>query len=302
MRNTSKPTVDLAAAVQAVGDQQPQALTLEELIRAYDAHTCAAETLRLRKWITALGKLSAWEVSTEQLSAGAQAMIEAGYKPSAPNRDLSALGTVYRWAIARRICPRGFRSPTIGAQRFGEEPRRVYVSDEESAALRRLSLAYKDRRFGVFVNLLLDCGARKSELYERRWCDVDLQRREILLATSKNGTPRTLHFSQSTLALMLRVYPHRRDEQLLFEGRVHDQPIHYRVAWRKLTEQIGRPDLRQHDTRHVVAAGMLRNGVSLPVAAQAIGNSPSVLATRYGHLEVQTLRKAVEAQWTQPGL
>lgn len=302
MRNTPRPTVDLTAAVRAVAEYHAQALTLEELIQAFDAQNCAADSLRLRKWILALGKLSAWEISTEQLTAGAQAMIEAGYKPSAPNRDLSALGTIYRWAISRRICPRGFRSPTIGVQRFNEEPRRVYVSDEESAALRRLSLAYTDRRFGVFVNLLLDCGARKSELYERRWSDVDLQRREILLATSKNGTPRTLHFSLATHALMMRAYPHRGDDQLLFEGRVHNQPIDYRVAWRKLTQQIGRPDLRQHDTRHMVAAGMLRNGVSLPVAAQAIGNSPAVLAARYGHLEVQTLRKAVQAQWTQPGL
>jgi integrase len=302
MRKTSKPNVDLAAAVHAIVEHQPQDLTLAELIRAYDAQTASAETLRLRKWIAALGHLSAWAISTEQLSAGAQAMVEAGYKPSAPNRDLSAMGTVYRWAIARRICPRGFRSPTIGAQRFSEEPRRVYVTDGEYAALRHLSLAYKDRRFGVFVNLVLDCGARKSEVYERRWSEVNLQRREILLPTSKNGTPRTLHFSQSTLELMLRVFPHRRDEKLMFEGRVHDQPIDYRAAWRRLVEQVGRPDLRQHDTRHIVAAGMLRNGVSLPVAAQAIGNSPAVLAARYGHLEVQTLRKAVAASWNPTAL
>jgi integrase len=198
MRNTAKLSVNLAAAVQSVGEQVAQALTLDELVRAYDAQACAAESFRLRKWLNALGKLSAWEISTEQLSAAAQAMMDAGYKASSPNRDLSALGTVYRWAISRRLCPKGFRSPTVGVQRYKEDIRRVYVTDAEVAALRRCSLAYRDRRFGVFVNLLLDTGARKGELYQRRWGEVDLIARQILLPTSKNGQPRTLHFSEAT--------------------------------------------------------------------------------------------------------
>jgi len=299
MRITGKLSVNLAAAIHAVSDHEPQSLTLEELVRSYDAHECGGESLRLRKWIDALGSTSAWDITTEQLSVAAQAMVDAGYKASSPNRDLSALGTIYRWAIARRLPPRGFKSPTIGARRFSEDIRRVYVTSEEVAALRRGALAYKDRRFGVFVNLLLDTGARKGELYQRRWSEVNLDAREILLPTSKNGQPRTLHFSEATRTLLLRAYPKREDHRLLFEGLVPDQPINYRAAWRALTKAIGRPDLRLHDSRHIVAAGMLRNGISLPVAAQAIGNSPTVLATRYGHLETKTLKQAVASQWNR---
>lgn len=307
MRNTvkpatAKPSVDLAAAVRAVVDYEPQALTLEELLRAYDAQHCAAESFRLRKWLPAFGQMSAWEITSDQLSAATQAMVDAGFRPSSPNRDLSALGTVYRWAIQRRLAPRGFRSPTIGAKRFKEDIRRVYVSDEEVEALRRLSVAFKDRRFGLFVALLLDTGARKSEVYERRWSEVNLGRQEILLPTSKNGQPRTLHFSDATRKLLLRVFPSQPDDGLIFEGRVPGKPIEYRAAWKRLVREIGRADLNQHDCRHIVAAGMLRNGVSLAVAAQAIGNSPSVLQQRYGHLESKTLRKAVSSQWNQSGL
>jgi integrase len=298
MRNTTKLSVDLAAAVQAIVDHTPQALTLAELVSAYDSHACGAESLRLRKWLAALGHLSAWEITTEQLSAAAQAMVDAGYKPSSPNRDLSALGTIYRWAIERRLPPRSFRSPTVGAKRFREDIRRIYVDASEVQALRRRSLAFPDRRFGVFVHLLLDTGARKSEIYLRRWREVSLQRCEILLPTSKTGKPRTLHFSDATRELIERIFPVRHDDKLIFEGLVPDQPINYRASWRKLTKEVGREDLRIHDSRHVVAAGMLKGGVSLPIAAQAIGNSPAVLAARYGHLETKTLREAVALQWT----
>jgi integrase len=297
MRSTSKYQVNLTAAIQSIAEHQAQELTLLELVKAYDVQICASETYRLRKWIEALGALSAWEITTDQLSAAAQAMVDAGYKASTPNRDLSALGTIYRWAIRRKLPPTGFKSPTIGARRFKEDIRRVYVTDAEILALRNGSLAYKDRRFGVFVNLLLDSGARKSEIYERKWDEVNLEKREILLPTSKNGTPRTLHFSESTLQLMLRVFPKREITSFIFEGLVPNQPISYRAAWNLLVKNIGRPDLRLHDCRHIVAAGMLRNGVSLPIAAQAIGNSPTVLAMRYGHLETGTLKQAVASQW-----
>lgn len=74
MRNTAKPaaakrSVDLAAAVRAVADHEPQALTLEELLRAYDVQHCAAESFRLRKWLPAFGHMSAWEITSDQLSA-----------------------------------------------------------------------------------------------------------------------------------------------------------------------------------------------------------------------------------------
>ncbi len=84
MRNTSKPTVDLSVAVRLVDNHEPQALTLEELIRAYDAKVCGAEFTRLKKWLKAFGHLSAWEISTEQLSAAAQLMLDAGYKAATP--------------------------------------------------------------------------------------------------------------------------------------------------------------------------------------------------------------------------
>jgi integrase len=129
---------------------------------------------------------------------------------------------------------------------------------------------------------------------------VDLENRQILLPTSKNGDPRTLHYSEATAELMRRVFEIRPSNGLLFEGRVPDKPINYKAAWGTLKKAVGRTDLRQHDSRHIVAAGMLRNGISLPVAAQAIGNSPAVLAQRYGHLETKTLRNAVSLQWAQP--
>lgn len=288
---------DLAKALEAVTEQPAADLTLTELVRAFSVAHCDGSDARLRKWCAAFGDTSAWAIASEQLQTAAQAMLDHGYKASAVNRDLSAIGSAYRWARKKRLAPRGFKSPTLGVQRFEEAIRRVHVEPGHIDALRARSLAFKDRRFSVFVALLIDTGARKSELLERRWSELDLERREILAPVTKNGTPRVLFFQQETADLIARVCPKRPAGDLVFEGRVPGQSITFRKAWATLTQEAGVPDLHMHDVRHAAAASLLRAGVTLPIAAQVLGHDPAVLARRYGHLETSSLRRAQEQAW-----
>jgi integrase len=289
--------IDLAAAMAAAQDRPAQSLTLAELVRAHALVVLDGSDTRLRKWTEAFGTTSAWDITPEQLETAAAAMVEHGYKPSAVNRDLSAMGSAYRWAKAKRLCPKGFRSPTLGVTRFEEAIRRVEVTAAQIEALRTRAMSFHDRRFGVFVALLIDTGARKSEILERRWRDFDLEKGEIVCEMTKTGVPRVLHFRDETAVLIKRVFARRSPDALPFEGRVPGQPISFRKAWVTAVAEIGLPDLHMHDVRHAAAAGLLRAGVTLAVAAQVLGHSPQVLARRYGHLETDTLRKAQEQAW-----
>lgn len=302
MRQHSKLSLDLAAAVIAAGHHEGAELTFSELARAFCAAHMDESDLRLRKWIDAFGALSAWALTTEQIEVAAAAMHAHGYAGATVNRDVSSLGSVYRWAKARRLSPRGFRSPTLGVKRFEERIRRVHIEAADLERLRAAALAVKDRRFGLFVSLLIDTGARKSELLERRWSEVDLRARQILAPVTKNGAPRVLFFSDSTAALVERLQPRRLDDALIFEGLVPGQPIGYRTAWRSLVHRLGMPQLHMHDVRHAAAANLLKAGVTLAVAAQVLGHDPAVLARRYGHLETGALRRAQEASWAAQSL
>lgn len=292
-----RPKIDLAAAAAAVQHQLPATLTVAELVAGFTARNPCDYDWRLRKWVQAFGQLSAWELTSEALEAAAEAMVGAGYKPSTVNRDLSALGTCYKWARKLRLSPRGFRSPTLAIRRYDEGIRRVEVSAEQIATIKARALTVRDRRFGAFVHLLVDTGARKSELLERRWRDVDLERGQILCPSTKTGVPRVLHFRPETAQLMRRVWRTMPEQRLLFEGRVPDEPVDYRKSWQGLVNALGYEGLHMHDIRHAAAANLLRAGVTLGVAAQVLGHDPAVLARRYGHLELQTLRAAQEQAW-----
>lgn len=300
MRENTPKRIDLAAAIQAVAAHSQTDLTLAELVRAFALAKCDETDLRLRKWLDAFGAEPAWSITSDRLELAAQAMVDHGYSPATANRDLSSLGSCYRWAKDKRLTPRGFVSPTVGVRRFEEKIRRVHIEREQLDAIRARARAFKDRRFGVFISLLIDTGARKSELLERRWREVDLPRREILAPTTKNGTPRMLFFTEDSAALLQRVYPERvrKPDGLLFEGRVPGQPVNFRAAWVSLVRELQLGDIHLHDLRHAAAANLLKAGVTLGVAAQVLGHDPAVLARRYGHLETAALRHAQERAWT----
>ena len=137
------------------------------------------------------------------------------------------------------------------------------------------ALAVRDRRFGAIVSLLIETGTRKSELLERRWSDVDLDRLEMVAPVTKNGTPWVLFFSQETANLMRRVWAEgqRKTDRMLFESRIPGQSVVYRKAWTTVTQEVGLPDLHMHDVRRAAAARLLKAGVTIGVAAHACKSS-----------------------------
>ena len=126
-----RKTINIAAAISAVADAPAAELTVTELVRAYNVARCDGSDSRFKKWLDAFGNESAWALSAESLKVAAQAMLEHGYAPASANRDLSALGSCYRWAKDKRLTPRGFKSPTVGVRRFEERIRRVHVDGDK---------------------------------------------------------------------------------------------------------------------------------------------------------------------------
>lgn len=294
-----KNSFNMAQAMDKVVDFPAIEITFDELVRAYAIAKNDETDLILRKWSPVFGSRSAWSLTTDEIINAHEAMIDHGYAAGTANRNVSALGSVYKWAIARRMTPKGFKSPTLGVQRATEAIRVVEVTDAQIERLRSLSLAYKDRRFGLFVSLLIDTGARKGELLDRTWADVDAGNRMILATKTKTDRDRFLHFTPQTLALMNRVVPEskRHADALLFEGRIKGQSVDYRKAWLSVTTDCGLPELHMHDVRHYSAARSLKAGNSAALTAQLHGHSVQVLMQRYGHLDVASLKQAAETAW-----
>lgn len=306
MRNTlrtrSQDGINLLAAMATVEShtEQAEGMTFGELCRAYLA-TGKPGDLQLRKWMDAFGDRPAWGgISTDDLDLAGQAMIREGYMPSTVNRNMSQIGTVYRWAKARRIAPRGFQSPTKDVIRYEEACNPVEISDQDIQRAIDASVLASDRRFSALVRLLVDSGARRGEVLNARWRDVSLTERTILASKTKTGVPRVLHFSQETARYMERVWPEKsRDpDQMLFESRrAPGAAVNYKKAWETVKAAIG-IEFTMRDLRHYRAKKLLESGTPLAVASQCLGHSSLILHRRYGHLENKALADAVAQSWS----
>jgi integrase len=301
-----KHSVDLKAAADAVTFPVQVDITLAELVHAHSLAKPRLELeLRLRKWcdpVHGFGHESAWSISSERLQKAADALVESGYATSTVNRDIGALGQVFRWAIVnRRMAPRGFVSPTLSIKRFEEKIRYVASSEQDILSLRLAAKMGKDRLFTLFVWMLVDSGARKSELLHRSWQDLDISGGKLVVPRTKNGDSRALFFTPETMALAKRLKPALAVgsvDRLIFAGRNGITPICYRKKWSNMTGMLRRPDLRVHDIRHWVAASLLRNGVGVGVASQILGHrDQTMLLRRYGHLDHMSLLDAQQMRW-----
>jgi integrase len=177
----------------------------------------------------------------------------------------------------------------------------VASSEQDILSLRLAAKMGRDRLFTLFVWMLVDSGARKSELLERSWQELDIVGGKLIVPRTKNGDSRTLFFTPETMALAKRLKPTSAIgavNRLIFAGKNGITPICYRKKWSSMTGMLRRPDLRVHDIRHWVAASLLRNGVGVGVASQILGHrDQTMLLRRYGHLDHMSLLEAQQARW-----
>lgn len=299
-KKPSKQGFSLSQAVSQVtkDDTGNPDLTFRELAVAYAADCQGSSINALNKWIAFLGDVRAWDVASETLERSAEAMRSHGYAESTINRNLSEIGMAYRWAKRRRLSPRGFRSPTLDVHREPEAIRVVSFTDAEHKRLMDACHMIRDRRFLLFVYLVSDSGARKSEILERRWSDFNLEARTITVNDTKTGRPRILTYSEEAGAILRRIFKTHPTDGMPFESaRTRGKPVNFRKSWVQVTKAIGRPELHIHDLRHFRAAKMLKSGTSLAVVAQVLGHSSLVSHKRYAHLETATLHEKVADSW-----
>jgi integrase len=290
-----KRNVNLAAAYDADDDGDGQEMTFAVLARAFAAVSSNRdEANRLEPWSRQLGERSAWSITTHGLARGIEKMHEAGYSAGYCNRVASTIGSMYRWAHKKRLCPRGFRSPTLGLKRYEELPRRVTFDPELIERLRARAQAVRDRRFGALISALIDSGARKSEILQRCWADIDLDAGVITLPpdSSKTGVGRPLFLSKATCDLFRRVWPNRPAQERPFQSRRGQGAVDFKKSLHAIGVEVGLPGIRFHDLRHHAAATLLKRGVGVGVAAQVLGHGVDVLTKRYGHLDAASLEPA----------
>jgi integrase len=204
------------------------------------------------------------------------------------------------------------------------EPGRVWTATQ----LRTFLDTARRHRLFAFYRLAAYTGARRGELLNLRWRDVDLDLAQVRITgsaaviagqriegTTKSGRSRTVSIDADTVQVLrdhrkrqteerLRVGPEWRGTDDYVFSTAWGEPIHPDTASSLMTKLINThndrqdeplPHARLHDLRHVHATTLLLAGVPVHVVAARLGHAdPSITLRVYAHVISDQLTEAAD--------
>lgn len=221
---------------------------------------------------------------------------------STVSRDLSTLGSLFKWAAKKRIISvspmREVAKPSVHDQR------ERYLSNDELSRLIEAVDVSLSPELGVCVRLALFTGIRQGNLMALTWGRVNtsdlpvlhttdegrsftIPPRHVLIPVTKNGLPHLAPLEGMALEAMRKWSKTRSFDggRLVFPGRHNSyQPLDLRKPWETALKRAGIEGFRWHDLRHTFASLMLKSGASHIELAKLTGHRDLRSLMRYTHI------------------
>jgi integrase len=184
-------------------------------------------------------------------------------------------------------------NPARGIERNPENKRERYLSGEEMARLTLALADHRDQQAANIVRVLLLTGARRGEVFNMRWADLDLETGVWVKPSAHTKQKKTHRVPLSAPARQLLASIARTSEYV-FPGRYSGRRIEIHGNWREICDAAKLEGVRVHDLRHSYASILASAGLSLPVIGALLGHTQAQTTARYAHLFDDPLRAATE--------
>lgn len=223
-------------------------------------------------------------------------MRAAGYAPGTCNRFLVLIR--YGFTLALRWGADGVsRNPTKDLLNLRDDNRiERFLTPSQSEALLESVRQSPNSVLLHIVHYLVLTGARKREVLDARWCDVDFELRLWRIPKTKSGKVRHVPLSAEALRLLHRLHAEAGGgADFIFPNPATGKPfISIYYSWDASRKRAGIPELRIHDLRHSFASFLVNAGRSLYEVQQLLGHADIRTTSRYAHLSRDRLMEAVE--------
>ena len=208
--------------------------------------------------------------------------------------------TANRWLASVRACLQDAwrqnqieHNPAMRIKGFAENPGRTTVlSDDELVRTLNVIDALEDPHTRAAFHLLIQTGARKSEVLRAKWEDIDLEQRIWRIPTTKAGKPQVMPLPPEAVA-MLEHLPHIGP--YIVPGKKPEMPrSDLKRPWQKIQKDANIAHVTIHDVRRTFGLHIARKA-GLHVASKLLRHSDiRVTEKHYAPLGLEELRSALE--------
>ena len=243
-----------------------------------------------------LGEFRMNRISSGDVRRFMQGMADQGYSPATCNRMLVLLKHVFNCAIRFEVLP-PHANPCNGVEMFPITLHERYLQPQEVTALFEELERNANTMVGQVVRLLLYTGARKREVLDARWSEVDFEHKVLWVPPerSKSRKPRPVALSYAAIEL-IQSLPREPDiPYLFFNPKTRKPPVSIFVAWDSIRRKAGLSDVRLHDLRHSYASFLVNAGLSLYEVQRLLGHQDPKVTMRYAHLSQGAMVEAANS-------
>ena len=171
-----------------------------------------------------------------------------------------------------------------------------FLADDEREKLLEACRNSLNKSLLPIVVLAISTGARKSEIMNLCWREVDLTDGRATIYNTKNNETKSLPLTGLALDLLRAHGKVRRlDTDLVFPNRNGNNPISISKSWHKALREADIENFRFHDLRHTTASYLAMNGATLAEIAEVLGHKTLDMVKRYAHLSEKHKASVVES-------
>lgn len=207
------------------------------------------------------------------------------------NRYKGTVSALFEYAVDEYDLP---VNPARQVRAKKESDGRIrFLSDTERS---RLLEACKNSNWGklyLLVLMAITTGARKSELTNLKWADIDFIRQRAYVSKTKNGEPRVCPLTDSVIVELQKIYTDELDELVFGSATKPEQPFMFRKHWLISVSDAQLDNFKFHDLRHTCASYLAQSGASLLEIGDVLGHKQIEMTKRYSHLCVEHKSKLI---------
>lgn len=255
-----------------------------------------------RSWVTdeshlrnhilpALGHLYMDEIKRQHM-VNLFSQHRAEHKAATTNRVIILTRFIFNSALRWEV-PGLEKNPTRGIPMYPEDNKlERFLTVEEAQRLFQALEESDSEMLKYIVTMLLVTGARRSEVFQAKWEDFNVERRQWTVEFNKTGKPRYIPLSDIAIANLQQV-PRIEGCEYAFPNLKTGQPYnHIFRSWDNARKKAGLPELRIHDLRHSFASFLVNSGRSLYEVQKILGHTQIKTTQRYAHLSQDSLISA----------
>src|SRR5579862_44484 len=211
---------------------------------------------------------------------------------STGNRYLAALSVAFATAVKEWNWLK--ENPVSKISRYKEgKPRERFLTKDEIETLLTICKASKSPYLYAVTLFAICSGARKGEILNLKWKDLDFKRCTATFRETKNGETRTIPLSSPIVNCLLDERKKRtRISEYVFPSEDGTQPADIRTAWENAIKEAGLT-ICFHTLRHTAASHLTMGGASMIEVGAILGHKTLAMVKRYSHLSVAATAKVL---------